>query len=197
MAWLYNVHQACHAIWCKFIICDVCPMSQCRCVLIPLASLQMCMNWNYPDLLKRPLCAWMFVVKSLWQVLSEEKQSWMFSSHKSLVISLPVQLSKSFNVYYFKVRRAHVYMYGVSFLSQDLQEIRKCLKVAKATCGRLMSVLISSPGEFSHIEDPKGCIDIHSSSRGRNIWKLHGDKLHDLNYQSVCVSRLSWGKTRR
>lgn len=50
------------------------------------------------------------------------------------------------------------------------------------------------PREDFCLTHPKGWIDIHRSSRGRNIWRLHRDKLRDLNCQSVRVWA-SAGKT--
>lgn len=60
------------------------------------------------------------------------------------------------------------YMCLSSFLSFDTQKAGQCLKVAKSTCGRLMSVLISSPEGF-HTLQPKGAL-IFIDSPGRETY---------------------------
>lgn len=72
------------------------------------------------------------------------------------------------------------------------------LSAKSATVWKLVQAPVASgcqlsfhPQEDFCLTHPKGWIDIHRSSRGRNIWRLHRDKLRALNCQSVRVS-LSW-----
>lgn len=90
LAWFYNVYQSCHEVWCKFIICDICPMSQCRC---PHSS---CLSTDTYELeswwpvemtiVHVDICSKVWVKKNSLVTLR------MFSLHKSLTITLPVQL---------------------------------------------------------------------------------------------------------
>lgn len=82
----------------------------------------------------------------------------------------------------------HKYMCLSSFLSFDIQKAGQCLKVAKSTCGRLMSILISTPGGF-HTLHPKGALIFIASPGGETYGRSAGTNFM-IWITNQCVS---WG----
>lgn len=70
------------------------------------------------------------------------------------------------------------------FFSQLLAKLADVWKLVGAPVAGCCQ-LSFHPREDFCLTHPKGWIDIHRSSRGRNIWRLHRDKLRDLHCQWV------------